>query len=265
MISYSEDLEIIGMKFIIAVVLSIVFVFNDAYALTVEQLKEFKSAINEMCLFPDRKGNVIKAEGEVRAGMPVMVKLLTGELSGKLTYESWEGISMTLDKYKTDPRQCALEMAKTLLPTFEVAPAVSPISQATQFRWEPSGGVSWTYVKISRKNPFKLYVFEPQCELHIKIDEIFIGDGNDSGEINLNIPEYSLTVSALSNFTHEFKSDDNLVQKALDNISNNSSQRASDLRIAIENTEDVRARLIFRKLTEERCDGKYFVEYQSVK
>ena len=253
------------MKIIISVALATILVFNNAYALTVEQLKEFKAAINEMCLFPDRKGNVIKAEGEVKAGMPVMVKLLTGDLTGTLTYESWEGISMNLDKYKTDPRQCALEMAKTLLPTFEVAPAVSPISKATQFQWDSFGAVSWVYVKISRKTPFKLYVFEPQCDLHIKIDDIFIGDGNGSGEINLNIPEYSLTVSALSNYTHEFKSDDKLVQKALDNLSNDSSQKAADLRIAIENTQDVRGRLVFRKLTEEKCDGKYFVEYQSVK
>jgi hypothetical protein len=49
------------------------------------------------------------------------VKIITGELSGKLTYEKWRGISIAADHYKTDPRQCATEILKILQPALTSA------------------------------------------------------------------------------------------------------------------------------------------------
>lgn len=51
------------------------------------------------------------------------IKVIKGNISGHVSYETWKGIPITLDKYKTDPRQCSLEMLKLLLPSFT---AVSP-------------------------------------------------------------------------------------------------------------------------------------------
>jgi hypothetical protein len=75
-----------------------------------------------MCLLPDRAGDYLKVEGEAKAGLPVAIKVVKGELAGKVSYDTWKGIPITLDKYKTDPRQCALEMTKLLVPSFTAEP-----------------------------------------------------------------------------------------------------------------------------------------------
>jgi len=100
--------------------LCLVLFVTTAHALTEHELKALQSAVKEMCLFPDKTGDFLKVEGEAKAGLPVPVKIVKGQLSGKLTYEKWKGIPITLDKYKTDPRQCAQEMTKILLPAFSV-------------------------------------------------------------------------------------------------------------------------------------------------
>lgn len=96
---------------------------TSAVALTPEQLPALKEAVKEMCLFPDRAGDYLKAEGGAQVGGAVPIKVIKGNISGHVSYETWKGIPITLDKYKTDPRQCSLEMLKLLLPSFT---AVSP-------------------------------------------------------------------------------------------------------------------------------------------
>lgn len=95
-----------------------------AQALTTDQLKSLQETVREMCLLPDRAGNYLSVQGEAKAGLPVAVKIVKGEIVGKISYETWKGIPITLDKYKTDPRQCSLEMMRLLLPSFQT-PAIS--------------------------------------------------------------------------------------------------------------------------------------------
>jgi hypothetical protein len=92
---------------------------SAASALTTLELKALQGSVHEMCLLPDRSGDYLKVEGEAKAGLPVAVKVIKGDISGKISYDTWKGIPITLDKYKTDPRQCALEMMKLLLPSFK--------------------------------------------------------------------------------------------------------------------------------------------------
>ncbi len=89
-----------------------------ANALTQQELNSLTVAVKEMCLVPDRSGDYLKVEGDAKAGLPVVVKIVKAELSGKLTYENWKGIPIALDKYKTDPRACANEMLRILVPAF---------------------------------------------------------------------------------------------------------------------------------------------------
>jgi hypothetical protein len=65
------------------------------------------------------------------------VKIVTGELSGKLTYEKWRGISIAADKYKTDPRECAIEILKILQPALSSAKA-GEINQSTSGTASPN-------------------------------------------------------------------------------------------------------------------------------
>ena len=89
---------------------------SATFALSNSDLTSLKDAVREMCLFPDRSGDYLQTEGEIKAGTPVTIKIVKAELSGKIAYENWNGIPITLDKYKTDPRQCAIEILKILQP-----------------------------------------------------------------------------------------------------------------------------------------------------
>lgn len=91
---------------------------ETALALDASELATLRETVREMCLHPDRVGDYLKAEGEVKAGADVLFKIIKGDLSGKIAYEKWRGISITADKYKTDPRECAIQVLPLLLPAF---------------------------------------------------------------------------------------------------------------------------------------------------
>lgn len=93
----------------------------SAQTLNPEQLTSLRETVREMCLLPDRSGEYLRADGEAKVGSVVPVKIMRGDLSGKISYEAWKGIPITLDKYKTDPRECAVEMMRLLLPTFSIS------------------------------------------------------------------------------------------------------------------------------------------------
>ncbi|BAM92143.1 hypothetical protein S58_61690 [Bradyrhizobium oligotrophicum S58] len=89
---------------------------SGAFALDGSELSSLTNTVREMCVHPDRVGDYLKTEGEVKVGAPVLIKIINADLSGKIDYEKWRGISITADKYKTDPRQCSIEILKILMP-----------------------------------------------------------------------------------------------------------------------------------------------------
>lgn len=119
---------------------------QNALALDVEQLKALHEAVREMCLHPDRAGAIIRVEGDVKAGLPVPVKLVKADLSGSISFEAWKGIPITLDKYKTDPRECSIELVKILTPSFEKSntdkpPAIKPsLQKSSSLYFNNEGG-----------------------------------------------------------------------------------------------------------------------------
>lgn len=121
-----------------------IFIFllvGNAIALTQKELKTLQDSVKEMCLFPDRTAEYLKVEGNAKAGLPVAVKIVKGELSGNISYGTWTGIPVTLDKYKTDPRQCAQEMMRILVPAFSTKAKPNSISpKAVQTDLAGTGG-----------------------------------------------------------------------------------------------------------------------------
>ena len=89
---------------------------SGALALDAAELKVLRDSVREMCVAPDRMGNHLRTEGGAKVGAPVLVQIIGAEISGTIAYEKWEGISIATDKYKTDPRQCAIEILKILQP-----------------------------------------------------------------------------------------------------------------------------------------------------
>lgn len=79
-------------------------------------LHEITAAVKNICLHPDRKGNFLRIEGEAQGGL--VVKLIGANISGTITKEDWEGISQRVDEYKTDPRECSVQVLPMLLQSF---------------------------------------------------------------------------------------------------------------------------------------------------
>jgi hypothetical protein len=103
---------------------------SGAFALDASELSSLTNTVREMCLHPDRVGDYLKTEGEVKVGAPVLFKIINADLSGKLAYEKWRGISITADKYKTDPRECTIKVLEILQPAL-AAPKSGNVNQTT--------------------------------------------------------------------------------------------------------------------------------------
>jgi hypothetical protein len=104
---------------------------SSALALDANELKVLRDSVREMCVAPDRMGNYLRTEGEAKVGAPVLVKIIGAEISGKIAYEKWEGISIAADKYKTDPRQCAIEILKILQPAMTSSKEAGGVQQSS--------------------------------------------------------------------------------------------------------------------------------------
>ena len=78
-------------------------------------LQEITTAVEKICLHPDRKGNFIRIEGDAQGGL--ILKVIGTNIFG--TKENWEGISQRVDEYKTDPRECAVQVLPILMHSFQ--------------------------------------------------------------------------------------------------------------------------------------------------
>ena len=92
--------------------LDICMLSNVGAQIDTESLREITKAVKEMCLHPDRRGNYLNVEGEADAG--VLLNIVGTNISGTIQHESWEGINQRVDKYRTDPRQCAIQVLPIL-------------------------------------------------------------------------------------------------------------------------------------------------------
>lgn len=96
-------------------------------------LQTITTAVREMCQHPDRRGNLVKVQGEADAG--VILKFIGAELSGTIEKIAWEGINQDVDKYKTDPRECAIQVLGKLLIHFSPKDEeITPLSREVSFR-----------------------------------------------------------------------------------------------------------------------------------
>jgi hypothetical protein len=98
----------------------------QAQTLDSSGLAALQSAVREMCVQPDRKGNYLRVEGDLNAGATLRVVGVNGQ--GKVTKEDWDGISQRLDQYKTDPRACAISLVGILVPILVGSQANKEIS-----------------------------------------------------------------------------------------------------------------------------------------
>lgn len=105
-------------KAFVALVACLTVTANEGQAqqLTPGDLERLTPTILQLCLHPDRKGEILRIEGDAKAGADVLFKVVDLGISGKTTYEKWNGISIALDKYGDSPRLCAVEILKLIVP-----------------------------------------------------------------------------------------------------------------------------------------------------
>jgi hypothetical protein len=85
-----------------------------AGAVEPKDLFALQTTVHEMCVQPDRKGDYLKVDGDLSAG--ATLRVVGVQATGRITKETWEGISQRLDQYKTDPRECAVSIVGLLAP-----------------------------------------------------------------------------------------------------------------------------------------------------
>lgn len=103
--------------------------------LSIDRMYALRETVRELCVSPDRTGDYLQVEGDAKAGLPVVVKLIKGNITGKVSYEAWKGIPITLDRYKTDPRECAVKIVGLLAPSFGGATRTESIELTTGQFW----------------------------------------------------------------------------------------------------------------------------------
>jgi len=87
-------------------------------------LQQLTQAVHSMCVQPDRRGDFLHLDGNLDAGASLAIAGVSGQ--GKVSKEDWDGINQRLDQYKTDPRDCAVQVLKILVPSFIRPPASPP-------------------------------------------------------------------------------------------------------------------------------------------
>lgn len=115
-------------KYYLAAIAALCCCSSGALALDATQFKALSDTVKEICLFPDRTGSLIQVEGQGAVGAPVLVKIVKADVSGKLSYENWKGIPITADKYKAEPRVCAMEITKLLVAAIGPPVPTKPVS-----------------------------------------------------------------------------------------------------------------------------------------
>jgi len=76
-------------------------------------LAAIQAAVHGICVQPDKKGEYLKVEGDLNAG--AILKIVGVNATGKITKESWDGISQRTEQYKTDPIQCGMAITPIII------------------------------------------------------------------------------------------------------------------------------------------------------
>jgi hypothetical protein len=97
----------------VAVLIAGVGLSMEANAFDQNDLTALQTAVHNICVQPDQKGEYLKIEGDLNVGATLKIVGVGG--SGKITKESWDGISQKADQYKTDPRACAASITPILV------------------------------------------------------------------------------------------------------------------------------------------------------
>ncbi len=102
---------------------------TKAQQINTDGLREITSAVQDMCLHPDRTGRYFSVEGEAEGSF--LIKLIGAELEGLIRVEQWEGIHETLESVLPgQPLNCTMHVLPILLEAFRVPDSQSREVQA---------------------------------------------------------------------------------------------------------------------------------------
>jgi hypothetical protein len=113
-----RKLVILGLIALIDVFAMMSGTVMEAQAFDQNDLAAIQTAVHGICVQPDQKGQYLKVDGDLSVGAILRIVGVNG--AGKITKETWEGISQRADQYKTDPRQCAAAITPILVSAMSV-------------------------------------------------------------------------------------------------------------------------------------------------
>jgi hypothetical protein len=111
-----------------------------AQTVDVATLTALQTAVHQMCVQPDTKGEYLHLEGNLGVGATLSIAGVNAQ--GKISKEEWNGISQRLDQYKTDPRACAVSILPMLIATLRPAAQMDNYSFPIDLDPTP-GGDNW--------------------------------------------------------------------------------------------------------------------------
>jgi hypothetical protein len=129
-------------------------------ALDGDDLGTLKAAVHDMCVQPDKKGSYLKIEGDLAAGADLRVVGISG--TSRITKETWDGIDQRLDRYKTDPRACAISLVAILAPLIKPP---SQISFQSNGYWMHNSAIAAIYPHLSTVT--LLLDGQPEASFHL--------------------------------------------------------------------------------------------------
>jgi hypothetical protein len=139
------------------------------------------------------------------------------------------------------------------------APAPKPDARSrakhTDFP-EPYRAV-WQHIQVSSERQPTLYVFDPECDVHVYISELIHGD--DSARLNMQNFKHSLVAKKFQTFTHTFKPTDELFRLALDTTLIQNDSHGAQLRKDYEEGNFIA--MLVLQVKYESCNASYYIEY----
>lgn len=102
----------------------------SAAALTSQERSEIVAQADYLCRYASSVGEVLTYEGDLSAG--AILRLVGGQVSGRVQQTSWNNINQIFGDYRNDPSICRMEMLQILMPLFEGSSAQQQGSLSSQ-------------------------------------------------------------------------------------------------------------------------------------
>ena len=142
------------------IVISSIMTISDSIGLSVEEIKEVKEIVRDLCQYPDRQGHYMQVEGSLEGGTVLRLVGIKGKVS--LSREEWDGVRDVLPADRApdrmDVRRCAEYLTPLLLEKLEEPESGTKYrpgqyyNTVGKYKLTPRDWVQLPYLSVSQSN-----------------------------------------------------------------------------------------------------------------